>query len=84
MFCIVYIYIIGNKLNLKEIIILPPNFPVVSEFKYTSVTQIHRDLFLYCDTFLGHQAITPLFTIAFLQQLLNEPRVPRPSFCTKK
>lgn len=70
------IYIIGNELKLKKIAILPPNFPVVSEFKYTSVTQIHRDLFLYSDTFLGHPVIRPLFTIACQQQLLNEPRAP--------
>lgn len=48
MFCIVYI--IGNKLKCKKIVILPPNSPVVSVFKYISVTQIHCDLFLYCDT----------------------------------
>lgn len=82
MFCIVHI--IGNKLKFKEIVILPPNSPVVLEFKYISVMQIHCDLFLYCDTFLGHQVIRPLFTIACLLQLLNEPRVPRPSFCMKK
>lgn len=63
------VYIIGNKLKCKKIVILPPNFPVVSEFKYISVMPIHCDLFLYCDTFLGHQVFRPLFTIACLQHL---------------